>query len=185
MCLCKCPTTIITSPPAVNSVNLQILSILCSPTTQVTENVQQIEMPMSPRDRSNTANTMVNLIMRDGHSDRPTSQRSSNSLGLFKKNMLSLRGPSHNPLRPEEMDEEENRDPIPDDPRLLEERLNYHLGELDRLRTYVKLMNELICENIAKHAAVKSRVGPGKSHTPFPFSISLVHTSRPSSNAAI
>ncbi len=135
---------------------------MCSPPIQLTEHVQQVEIPTQPRHRSNTANTMVNLIMRDSHPDRPTSQRSSNSLGLFKKNMLSLRGPSHNPTNPEELDEEENRDPIPDDPRLLEERLNYHLGELDRLRTYVVLMNELIGENAAKYAAVKSRVGPGE-----------------------
>ena len=54
-------------------------------------------------------------------------------------------------------DEEEGRDPLPTNKEELEGRLNFHLGELDRLRRYVELMNNIKLEQESHMIQVASR----------------------------
>ena len=61
--------------------------------------------------------------------------------------------------------EHENRDPIPTDKQLREIRLNYHLGELNRLTKQLESINGLIEENVAKLHGVFHTYGPGLSHS--------------------
>lgn len=95
--------------------------------------------------------------MKDGSSANPNSKRSSS--GLFKS-IGSLLGSSRTEQQiteAREKDEEENRDPLPDDMRDLEGRLNYHLSELDRLKNYIGLFNQILAEHDAKLNGVKER----------------------------
>ena len=59
--------------------------------------------------------------------------------------------------------EHENRDPIPTDKHLREIRLNYHLGELNRLTKQLESINGLIEENVAKLHGVFHTYGSGLS----------------------
>jgi len=82
-------------------------------------------------------------------SQNPDSKRTPSNR-LRKGLSVILGGPKADspPLSPEQLlDESKNRDPMPDSWELLEARLNYHLSELDRIKDYIKLQNQVIEEH--------------------------------------
>ena len=103
-------------------------------------------------------------LPRQERSAKNTPKRSSSN--IIRRGLNSLLGSSRAESPPplprsglqwEEPDESENRDTLPCGKANLEARLNYHLSELDRLRNYIQLMNQIICEHETRLADISAR----------------------------
>lgn len=111
------------------------------------------------------------LTFRDDSSANPAPKRTSSLGTLLKRGTDTLLGRDSSPPSSKdswEIDEKENRDPLPADRQELEGRLNYHLSELDRLKNYVVLMNDITREHHAKLVAVSQKAkerGDGMIHS--------------------
>jgi hypothetical protein len=106
----------------------------------------------------------------------------TSSLRSLEERRLSRHRKSGSGLKWEPKDENQDQqpklkpEPLPDDRRKLDALMNYHLGELDRLKKFVIRLNDDKEQHEVRLASAKHRAG-GELHSLYSLSLSLSFSS--------